>query len=81
MVKKKICRNGFILGYWKGERVGMVPKYHPDSKSKDYVIEEVEVGEDDSYPRLIDPSETPLAEIKEICEANDISFFGVTGLS
>jgi hypothetical protein len=81
MVKKKICRNGVIEGFWKGERVGLIPRYHPDCRPDDYVIEEVEVVEDDSYPRLIDPLEVPLVEIKEICEGNGVSFFWVTGLS
>lgn len=80
-VKKKICSAGYMLGYWKGERVALMPKYHPHSKLDDYIVEEIEVEEGFEVPRLIDPLETPLAEIKEICEENNIEFFWVTGLS
>jgi hypothetical protein len=80
-MKKKVCRKGFLLGYWKGERVALIPKYHPDSKSEDYVIEEVEVKNGDLYPRIIDPSTTTLSEIREVCEYNDRPFWWITGIN
>jgi hypothetical protein len=70
-----------MLGYWKKEPVALIPAHHPDKKDKNFEIEEIEVDEDASIARLIDPSTEPLAEIREICEVNDISFSWVTGLS
>jgi hypothetical protein len=80
-MKKKICRNGVLPGYWKRGKIGLIPKYHPDDNLADYAIEEIEVDEGNTYPKLIDPSNTSLTEIKEICEYNNIPFFWVTGLS
>src|SRR5690242_8832726 len=80
-IKKKICRAGFLKGYWKGEPVALMPKYHPDGNPDDYIVEEIEVDEGFEVPRLIDLTETSLAEVKEICEKNDIPFFWVIGLS
>lgn len=79
-VKKKICKNGFMLGYWKKEPVALVPIHHPDNENKNLEIIEIEVDEKERIPRLIDPSKDSLAEIREICEENNLSFGWVTGL-
>lgn len=79
-VKKKICKGGWFLGYWKGEQIALIPKYNPNHKEEDYTIEEVEVEEEGLIPRIIDPLEMPLSEIREICEENDCPFGWVTGL-
>ena len=71
MVRRKICRGGFFLGYWKGERVALIPQYHPQAKPGEYIVEEVEFPIDYPIPRIIDPTETRLSEIKEICEFNN----------
>ncbi len=60
-VKKKICKSGFIPGYWKKEPVALIPAYHPDNKGENTEIIEIEVGEDESVPRLIDPFKHSLA--------------------
>lgn len=70
-----------MLGYWKKEPVALIPAHHPDNKDKNFEVVEIEVDEDESVARLIDPSTESLAEIREICEANDIFFSWVTGLS
>jgi len=81
MVKRKICKNGFLLGYWKGKPVAAMPKYHPDAKPEEYIIEEVEFPHDCLVPELIDPKTTSLSVIKEICEFNDFPFLWVTGIN
>jgi len=80
LVKAKICRGGLLLAYWKGERVALVPRYHPDAKPGDYLIEEIDLPHDHSLPRIIDPNETSLSIIREICEINDRPFFWITGI-
>lgn len=80
MVKRKICRKGYLLGYWKGERVALIPQYHPEAQPGEYVIEEVEVPINDPSPRVIDPKETPLSEIKEICGFNDLPLSWIIGI-
>ena len=45
-----------MLGYWKKEPVALVPTHHPDNKDKNLEIVEIEVDEDESIARLIDPS-------------------------
>lgn len=79
-VKRKICRKGFILGYWKGEKIALMPKYHPNNNPDHYVIEAVDFEENEEVPRLIDPAEYNLSELKEICEYNDVPFYWVTGI-
>ncbi len=79
-VKKKICKGGYMLGYWKKGPVALIPAHHPDNKDKNFEIVEIEVDEKERIPRLIDPSKDSLAEIREICEENNHSFGFVTGL-
>lgn len=80
IIKRKICEKEFLLGYWKGGRVALVPKYHPDANPDEYVIKEVEMLANDPFPKLIDPETTPLSIIREICEFNDRPFGWVTGI-
>ena len=80
MIKRKICKKGYMLGYWKGERVALIPQFHPNANPGEYVIEEVEVPTDYPVPRIIDPNETPISEIKEICEFNNLPFSWITGI-
>ena len=70
MVKIKICKQGYLPAYWKGGQVALIPRYHPDRKPEQFIIEEVEVSDDISFPKIIDPEETSLAILKEICAVN-----------
>lgn len=70
-----------MLGYWKGEQVALIPQYHPDAKPGEYEVELVEFPSDYPVPRYIDPKETPLSVIREICTLNDIPFFWITGIN
>ena len=79
-VKRKVCRKGYMLGYWKGERVALIPQFHPDANPGEYVIEELELPIDHPFPKIIDPNETPLSEIKEICIFNRLPFSWITGI-
>ena len=38
MVMRKISKGGFMLGYWKGEQVALIPQYHPDAKPGEYEV-------------------------------------------
>ncbi len=80
MVKRKICRAGVLEGYWKGEYIAVIPKYHPNENPNDYVVEELDFPSNMKVPRLIEVESTPLSEIKEICEYNDLPFSWITGI-
>ncbi len=79
MVKRKICRNGLHVS-WKGEYITLIPKYHPDAKPGDYIVEEIEMPINQPCPRLIDPNETSLSVLREICEFYGVLFLSITGI-
>ena len=80
MVKKKICKEGSLLGHWRKEYVAIPIPYSPNNEAYSYTVEEIEVPENSFILRLIDPFTTPLTEIIEICEFNDRPFWWVTGI-
>jgi hypothetical protein len=80
MVRKKICKEGFLLGYWKKEFVALPIPYAPDNKTSDCTVEERLVPKNMLFPRLIDIKTTSLAEIMAICEFNDRPFWWITGI-
>ncbi|MES2200444.1 MAG: hypothetical protein V4489_09825 [Chlamydiota bacterium] len=77
MVKRKICKNAFI-GSWKGQPLALIPKYRPDTKPGDYIIEEMEIPANHPTPRILDPKTTPLSIVKEICRVANVPFFWIT---
>jgi len=67
------------LGHWKGSAVAFLPKFHPQYNPEEFVIEEIEWDGKSALPKVIDPLEYSLVELKEMCEYNNVPLFWLIG--